>query len=149
MERKKSNQILILRQTTNNNLEQVIFLHVETCTAFNMLHMCFHVTWSTLFLISPLPLQVFRSTAVGDLLPWLHAVPLQNQPRGSGVCHQRRQDGPSQELSRARVSIDRRSNADWIWINRPADVVLAAFQSFTAKALFIQCCFHEPRFLIT
>lgn len=56
-----------------------------------------------------LPLQVIWSAAVGDHLTGLHAVSLQNQPRGAGVCHQRRQDGPSQELSRTCVSADRKS----------------------------------------
>lgn len=115
--------------------------------------MSIHVTRSTLFLISSLPLQVIWSTAVGDLLPGLHAVSLQNQPRGSGVCHQRRQDGSSQELPGACVSTGPGPGPGPAqapaWINRPTDVAPAAFQSFPpATALFTECYFHEPSFLI-
>lgn len=55
-----------------------------------------------------LPLQVIWSAAVGDPLSGLHAISLQNQPRGAGVCHQWRQDGSPQGLSGACVSTDTR-----------------------------------------
>ena len=42
--------------------------------------------------------QVLWSAAMGNLFSRIYAIPQQKQPGSSGVCHQWRPDGPTQEL---------------------------------------------------